>query len=387
MKKISLVFIFFLSLFCFIEKSNAQVYQRCDYYDENRDYVVQIVTEDVLWWWDASATIDVYNGQDINGSASVDWDDRDSCPQYIAVRRRVATTSRIEYYVYASNNRSDLLGYIADGTGAILGLNGSTEGEPEITNRCYLEYISPAVSGTSRPTQSFTIPEIVHNISFNFYSYDDGTRDFCVSSGSGTISECQNFTDESPTITITIERSTYSFRINNSSLDAFYSDTCLDNDAYSMQEVDGVYVLSASSSGSGSGEGGSGTPGQVCDGGNCDISLSRVCNDANVSGTLRSIGIIIIIIKVLVPAVIIIVGIKNLFQIIMSGKEDDAKKYVKSIALRVIIGVLIFLLPGIINFFYDTAQNIIASEESSSFDNCWNCLFDIDECDTSGQND
>lgn len=125
-------------------------------------------------------------------------------------------------------------------------------------------------------------------------------------------------------------------------------------------------------------------PDQLCHGNNCNISMKNICTEANVSKTLRAIGLIVIIIKVLIPAVIIIIGIKNLFMIITSGKEDDVKKYVKAIALRVIIGVVIFLLPGIINFVYDAAQEVIGGGQSSDFDNCWNCLFDIDQCDTSG---
>ena len=119
----------------------------------------------------------------------------------------------------------------------------------------------------------------------------------------------------------------------------------------------------------------------LCEGDDCNISFADMCMNPNVSNTLRAIGIIIIIIKVLVPAVIIIVGIKNLFMIITSGKEEDVKKYAKAIVLRIIVGVLIFLLPGIITFIYDAAKNVIASGDSSNFDNCWNCLFNIDECD------
>ena len=128
-------------------------------------------------------------------------------------------------------------------------------------------------------------------------------------------------------------------------------------------------------------------PNELCQGNNCNISMREICTDSNVSNTLRSIGIIIVIIKVLVPAVIIIVGIKNLFMIITSGKEDDVKKYAKSIAIRVVVGVVIFLIPGIINFIYDAAQDVIGGGQSSGFDNCWNCLFDIDQCNTSGQSD
>ena len=126
-------------------------------------------------------------------------------------------------------------------------------------------------------------------------------------------------------------------------------------------------------------------PNNLCKGDECNISLSDMCKNRNISNTLKSIGIVIVIIKILVPAVIIIIGIKNLFMIITSGKEEDVKKGVKAIALRVVIGVVIFLLPGIINFIYDLAQDVISEEQSNGFENCWNCIFDIDNCNTSGE--
>ena len=124
-------------------------------------------------------------------------------------------------------------------------------------------------------------------------------------------------------------------------------------------------------------------PNRVCgEGENCNISVRALCNDHNVAKTLRGIGILIIIIKVLVPAVIIIIGFKNLFQIIVSGKEEDAKKYVKSIVYRIGIGVVIFLLPSIITIIYNIASDVIDSSggDGDAFNNCWNCIMDIDNC-------
>lgn len=128
-------------------------------------------------------------------------------------------------------------------------------------------------------------------------------------------------------------------------------------------------------------------PDELCDGNDCNISMRSVCTNPNVSNTLRGIGILITLIKILVPAIIIVIGIKNLFQIIVSGKDDDMKKHIKSLVLRVVVGVVIFLIPGIIDFIYNAAQDVIGGSQGSDFDNCWNCIFDINNCDTSGQSD
>jgi len=75
-------------------------------------------------------------------------------------------------------------------------------------------------------------------------------------------------------------------------------------------------------------------------------------------------------------------GMVNLFQIIMSGKDDQAKKYGRTIVTRIIIGVAIYLLPGIFQFVYETANDIIGSESVNNFGNCVGCLFDPNDSES-----
>lgn len=130
------------------------------------------------------------------------------------------------------------------------------------------------------------------------------------------------------------------------------------------------------------------SPGKICgkDGENCNVSLATFCTDAKVARILKGVGTLIVIAKILVPAIIILMGFVNLFKIITAGKEDEARKYAKSIVTKVIIGVIIFLLPGLINFVFDIANNIIASNNDyqSEFTNCEKCILDIGECNING---
>ena len=130
------------------------------------------------------------------------------------------------------------------------------------------------------------------------------------------------------------------------------------------------------------------SPGKICgkDGENCNVSLATFCTDAKVARILKGVGTLIVIAKILVPAIIILMGFVNLFKIITAGKEDEAKKYARSIVTKVIIGVIIFLLPGLINFVFDIANNIIASssEYQSEFTNCEKCILDVGECNING---
>lgn len=130
------------------------------------------------------------------------------------------------------------------------------------------------------------------------------------------------------------------------------------------------------------------TPSEICgeNGENCNVSLATFCTEAKVARLLKGVGILIVIAKILVPAIIVLMGFVNLFKIITAGKEDEAKKYAKSIVTKIIIGVIIFLLPGLINFVFDIANNIIASnnEYQSEFTNCEKCILNISECNTNG---
>ena len=124
--------------------------------------------------------------------------------------------------------------------------------------------------------------------------------------------------------------------------------------------------------------------GNVCKDGGCDIDIEDVCEKPNVARTLKFVGLLINIVKIIVPAIIIIMGIINLFNIITSGNDvADAKKYAKNIATRVLIGVLIFLIPGLINFVYDEVMKItgISNSGKDKLSNCVNCILDVDNCD------
>ena len=118
-------------------------------------------------------------------------------------------------------------------------------------------------------------------------------------------------------------------------------------------------------------------PRQLCEEAeNCDISLANFCTSPTIARTFKFLGLLFYIAKILVPGIIIVMGFVNLFKIMTSGKTDDAKKYAKSIIIRIFVGIVIFLLPGIINTIYDAAKSIIGSGGTGGFDNCATCLLD-----------
>ena len=55
-------------------------------------------------------------------------------------------------------------------------------------------------------------------------------------------------------------------------------------------------------------------------------------------------------IRILVPIAIIVFSIVDLFSAIISGKEEEMKKNQQRFVKRLIIGVVIFFVPTIVNF-------------------------------------
>ena len=53
--------------------------------------------------------------------------------------------------------------------------------------------------------------------------------------------------------------------------------------------------------------------------------------------------------RVIVPVIIIVLGSIDLFKAVIAGKEDEMKKAQKTLVKRVIIGVLVFLVPVLID--------------------------------------
>ena len=237
----------------------------------------------------------------------------------------------------------------------------------------------------------------VEGAEFTFNIYSDNRREFCVKLEGWNQSSCASFNEgESPSaLNITTDyNQNLSFVMDAESVDDFFSEQCIGNNFYVYEEAGiaaGIYILTTDAKKAEDGtyytQGEEGplesnkdqhgfNPNRLCEDGNCDISLNGFCGEPTVSRVLKFIGLVIFIAKILVPAIIIIMGFVTLFKIMTSGKEDEAKKQVKNIIRNIVIGILIFLLPSLINFVFDIADDIISPGETSDFSNCVNCLTD-----------
>ena len=117
----------------------------------------------------------------------------------------------------------------------------------------------------------------------------------------------------------------------------------------------------------------------LCENGNCDISLSGLCNQPKVARTLKFLGIVLFIIKIFVPFLIIVLGSVDFAKAMIDGKQDEIPKKIPVLIKRLIAGIVIFLIPSIINFLFSVIDTY--SETMEKYDNCRVCIFEPDNCD------
>ena len=126
-------------------------------------------------------------------------------------------------------------------------------------------------------------------------------------------------------------------------------------------------------------------PNKLCDNGDCNIDITKFCTNPYVSRTLKFLGLLIAIAKVLVPVIIIGLGFIDLVKIVISGRMEEAKKQGINIGKRIIIGIGIFIIPTILITIYNVAYSIANDKEQvtsgelnipTNFKNCVGCVLD-----------
>ncbi len=138
---------------------------------------------------------------------------------------------------------------------------------------------------------------------------------------------------------------------------------------------------------SGNAVNGSWNPKTLCGDNNedCNIDITKFCTNPYVARTLKFLGLLLAIAKILVPAIIIILGFVDLANIVISGKIESVKKQALKLGSRVVIGIIIFLLPTILITIYNVAYSIANNSTKvtdgsldvpKNFKNCVGCILD-----------
>ncbi len=94
--------------------------------------------------------------------------------------------------------------------------------------------------------------------------------------------------------------------------------------------------------------------------------------------TLRIVGEIINVIRIVVPLIIIGLAFADLFKTVTAGKDDYIFKSIKSIATRLILGVLIFFIPAILEFGFSLVDEW--TDYETNYHECVTCVLNVKEC-------
>ncbi len=104
-----------------------------------------------------------------------------------------------------------------------------------------------------------------------------------------------------------------------------------------------------------------------------------VCHDHGVLKTLKFFSYLIFILKIIIPAALIITATYSLAKAMMDGSSDVITKYVKEIIIKTIVAIFIFFLPTLI---YNLFDNISEYEKGKNFfSDCVRCLNSDKFCD------
>lgn len=112
--------------------------------------------------------------------------------------------------------------------------------------------------------------------------------------------------------------------------------------------------------------------------GDTDINMGNLCSTPNVARTLKFLGLLIYLVKIAVPLLIIILGSIDFGKAMIAGKGDEIPKKIPVLAKRFIVGVIIFLIPSIIDFLFGVIDTY--SDTMKRYENCWTCLLNPDDC-------
>ena len=105
-----------------------------------------------------------------------------------------------------------------------------------------------------------------------------------------------------------------------------------------------------------------------------EIVAENFCTD--MSKTLQLVGFFLVVVKIVVPLLVVIMGSLDFYHIVMSGKDSDLKKEALILGKRVLMGVIVFLMPTIVNL----AVNTLDNNPNADYKVCVDCLTKPSSC-------
>ena len=89
-------------------------------------------------------------------------------------------------------------------------------------------------------------------------------------------------------------------------------------------------------------------------------------------------GYILFVVKIAIPLCLLIFGIINLVKVVVSGEQEGLAKSVKSLGIKAIAAVVIFILPTIIYYIINLVGG--SNEGTEVYGYCNTCIFEPKKC-------
>ena len=119
------------------------------------------------------------------------------------------------------------------------------------------------------------------------------------------------------------------------------------------------------------------------DGGSCVADEEFIgdgfCYNGNVLRSIRIIGYLLALVKLFVPLIIVGFSIMEFYKSVINVDKDTATKQARKVLIRVLIGMSIFFIPGLVHGFLQAFYN--HDFKSHSILQCESCLLKPFECD------
>ena len=102
----------------------------------------------------------------------------------------------------------------------------------------------------------------------------------------------------------------------------------------------------------------------------------NICEFRSTLQLLKLIGIVINIVKIILPLLLIFMCIKEAFKAVISAKQDDLVQMLPKFFKRFLAAAIVFFIPGIVNY----AVDYLVEFDDKDFKECTTCLFEPDSC-------
>ena len=109
------------------------------------------------------------------------------------------------------------------------------------------------------------------------------------------------------------------------------------------------------------------------------------CQEAGIQRLFKILGIALYIVKIVVPLLLIIFGIVEFTNAVIASDDTQIKKSTSKLVKKVIAGVVIFLIPTIITFIFNTVQQTMNNNSQDysrqpKYSQCVKCFTNPKAC-------